>query len=1427
MKATMPVRVWVQAVLFIQLTSVGLLTQAGDWPMWRYDAARSNATPDALPNDLHLQWARKLPAPRAAWPASQKKLQFDAVCQPIVVGKLMIVGSTSNDSVTAFDTETGAEVWRFYTDGPVRFAPAAHRDQVYAASDDGNLYCLEVATGKLIWKIAGGPYERRIIGNGRVISTWPIRGGPVIAEDTVYFTASIWPFMGIFIHAVDAETGESIWVNSETGSRWVTHPHGAPSFGSIVPQGYLAVTGDRLLVPGGRSLPGIFDRKTGEMQRFEFGGKRNGGWSVIANQEMYVVNNEVFAMPNGESVGSVPTSVLTADLMLGASKAHRIEKALKVVDTVDRKGKELSKLEFKPTESFEVCSPDLSVFMVAGNQAFAGRDGLVASFDIEAAANSKKVGPPSWSAEIEGTPVAMLAGDDKLFVVNEDSKVFCFGARDGPPKQHSLLRTQLAAQQRSDFADAILAGSTLADGRAAAGYAVALGIGSGELIDEVLARSEMQIIAIDPDKSKVDRIRRVMNERGVYGTRIVAHVGDPASFSLPPCLANVIFSDELQDTTAPDELARLGTHLFESLRPYGGTLCLQLSDAQHKALENLIDEGKFAKGELSREGEVSLLRRVGSLPGSGSWTHQYADATNSVVSQDTLVKAPLGLLWFGGPPNDKVLPRHGHGPSPQVAGGRLVIEGADMLRSVDVYTGRVFWERDLPGLGKYYDTTSHFPGAGEIGSNYVTLPDSIYVVYRKELLQLDAGTGKTMRRFTFEQDSDSPPASWGFLAAEGDFLVATSSPVKIQGEDATSKTAKKPAKTASKKPGKKGSKIPADMIPVIESGDEWTYLAGQDPAMNWTAVDFKLGDGWKSGVTGFGYGDDDDRTKLTEMKGKYSRVYARRDFASSDLADAGKVVLAVDYDDAFIAYLNGTEIARKGIKDGNGPEASGLVGHEAKGFEPFELKDIAKLLKTGKNVLAIEGHNVKPKSSDFTLDAVLLVDALAKKPLKAEPPPEQGRLADVMSATDYSSSSRQLVVMNRHNGRVLWRRKAAYSFRHNTIVVAGDRIFCIDSMSEKQRQTLQRRGIKSDEKPRLLALDASTGKELWSNDEHVFGTFLNYSRDHDVLLQAGSAYRDRAKDEAGKGMVAYRASDGKMLWQDLSKEYNGPCLLLRDRIITNGGGGFELDLLTGVKTGWNYKRMYGCNTAVGSQNLLTFRSGAAGFCDLAGDSGTGNIGGFRSSCTSNLIIADGVLNAPDYTRTCSCAYQNQSSLALIHMPGAEQWMFSSLSSPPAEFALNLGAPGDRRGPEGMMWFDQPSIGGNSPKLPVKIEGKSIRSVRHHMSRIENGDEAISWVASSAVVGIGKLQQETAREQTYTVRLHFAELEGLEPGERVFDVSIQGKRVLESFDIADEAGGSLRGLVKEFNGISPAGTLELSFTDSVGQACLSGVQLIAE
>lgn len=1204
--------------------------------MWRYDAARSNASPDSLPKHLNLQWVRELPRPRPAWPASQPKLQFDSVVQPIVVGKRMIVGSTVNDTVTAYDTETGAEAWRFYTEGPVRFAPIGNGERIYAASDDGHLYCVRAKTGELLWKVRGGPSDRRVVGNDRLVSAWPIRGGPVLLDDTVYFTASIWPFMGIFVHAVDAETGRTIWINSETGSRWVTHPHGAPSFGSIVPQGYLAATNDRLFIPGGRTLPGVFDRHNGKMTRFDFGGKGAGGWSVFAHKEFYVVHDAAFDQKAGESLGSVPTAAFTAELLFGPSAAYQTTDAVRKVKGKDRKGKEIEKLEFKPRKSWSVSSPDLPIFAVAGQTAFSGKRGLVASFDINAARAAGKARPPVWSAEIEGAPAAMLAGDGKLFVVTRDAHVYCFG--DGEAKtQHHLLAHRPSPRPAPGPAASYpkVVERIRADHADAGGYAIAMGIGSGRLIEELAIQSELQIIAVDDDPANVRRLRERTDAAGSYGTRITASVGDPASFEFPPYMADLVVSEELP--TVPIDFARVVKNAFHALRPYGGFACWKLTEEQHQTLLDVVATGELPSAAVEQKHGLTYLRRVGSLPGSGSWTHQYADASNSVVSQDSIVKAPLGLLWFGGPANDNVLPRHGHGPSPQVAGGRLVIEGADMLRCVDVYTGRLLWEKSLPGIGTYYDTTRHFPGAGEIGSNYVTLADFVYAVYGDAILQLDAATGKTTRKFTLKAIADEAAPSWGYLAAEGDFLIATSSPVSVEDEEAS---------------------------PL-----------------------------------------DEDQPK----------------------------------------------------RDGD----------------------------------------------------------------------RAARVGEALSPTKYSSSSRQLVVLKRLTGEVLWRREADLSFRHNAIAAVGDRIYCIDGMSAQQLKTLTRRGIEAKIKPRLLALDIASGKQVWSTYENVFGTFLNYSREHDVLLQAGSAYRDRAEDETTAGMIAYHGRDGKVLWQDLTKKYSGPCLLLRDKIITNGGGGFEIDLLTGKATGWSYDRMYGCNTAVGSQNLLTFRSGAAGFCDLTADSGTGNIGGFRSSCTANLVVADGVLNAPDYTRTCTCAYQNQTSLALIHMPEVEQWTFSNLKDTPSQFAINLGAPGDRRGPDGSMWYDEPSVGGDSPKLPVRIKGDALRSVLHHTSRIVGDETRLPWVVSSALVGVEQIEQDIEKSESseVTVRLFFAELEGLPPGDRIFDVAIQGRKVLERFDVSREAGGDLRGIVKEFGGIKADEQIVVSFTNHVGETCLSGLQIV--
>ena len=137
---------------------------------------------------------------------------------------------------------------------------------------------------------------------------------------------------------------------------------------------------------------------------------------------------------------------------------------------------------------------------------------------------------------------------------------------------------------------------------------------------------------------------------------------------------------------------------------------------------------------------------------------------------------------------------------------------------------------------------------------------------------------------------------------------------------------------------------------------------------------------------------------------------------------------------------------------------------------------------------------------------------------------------------------------------------------------------------------------------------------IWPTDKGVFGTWLGYSAEHDVLIQAGSHSDDRAEDEVDRGMVAYRGTDGRVLWSIPETYKNfGPLMLAGDKVITqNSGGGITAAAhanaynlltgrlitrthpLTGETIPWTWIRFKGCNTAIASENLLTFRLG--GLC---------------------------------------------------------------------------------------------------------------------------------------------------------------------------------------------------------------------------------------
>jgi len=115
---------------------------------------------------------------------------------------------------------------------------------------------------------------------------------------------------------------------------------------------------------------------------------------------------------------------------------------------------------------------------------------------------------------------------------------------------------------------------------------------------------------------------------------------------------------------------------------------------------------------------------------------------------------------------------------PQVVDGRMIIEGVDLMRAIDIYTGRLLWETKLPGVGYFYNNLAHQPGANASGSNFVSTPDGIYVAYNNTCVRLDPATGKKVGEFAlpkFKGLKESP--RWGYVNVVGDYLIGGADPL--------------------------------------------------------------------------------------------------------------------------------------------------------------------------------------------------------------------------------------------------------------------------------------------------------------------------------------------------------------------------------------------------------------------------------------------------------------------------------------------------------------------------------------------------------------------------------------------------------------------------------------------------------------------------
>jgi len=157
---------------------------------------------------------------------------------------------------------------------------------------------------------------------------------------------------------------------------------------------------------------------------------------------------------------------------------------------------------------------------------------------------------------------------------------------------------------------------------------------------------------------------------------------------------------------------------------------------------------------------------------------------------------------------------------------------------------------------------------------------------------------------------------------------------------------------------------------VINWGDSWSYWPGTSaPISNWDDPGTDISN-WSTGPSGFGYGDNDDNTNL----GQIISVFTRKTFQIDDPTMITKALFHIDYDDGYIAYLNGEEFSRRNMGAPNtqvyyNETTTGL--HEAEiysGGFPEEISiDLNEFpIVTGDNTLAVEVHNYNTSSSDLS-----------------------------------------------------------------------------------------------------------------------------------------------------------------------------------------------------------------------------------------------------------------------------------------------------------------------------------------------------------------------------------------------------------------------------------------------------------------------------
>lgn len=728
-------RVAIHVVFLIVVQFAGAVSGA-DWPQYRSDAARTAYTAEKLPGQLKVDWVyRPAHPPLASWP-NEPRVLYDRVNHVVVADGTLFFGSSADCGVHAIDAATGEAKWNFFTGAPVRCAPAVWNDRLFAGSDDGHLYCLSANDGSLIWKKRAGPIDSTIIGSGRLISRWPVRGGPAIADDVVYFAAGVWPADGTFVYALNAKTGQPLWCNDSAGAAPRKHPHNGFDLASGIGfQGYLAVGKKTVMVPTGRSLAACFDRETGKLHYFRV--LSNGGTEVVVVDDLVFDGGYLFNAGDGKLLGRgfAPSALAASPQSLIYNHSATLTSLSRAQPLVERFDEQRKRTETVQNRRWQTSSRGAggSALIIAGDTVFsAGQQRVVA---IDTTTRERL-----WTAAVDGEPLGMAAAAGRLYVSTDTGAIYCFGSAGGA---RTVAVKPVTAESPTDGPYALAATEILEEFGIGEGFCVDLGCGDGRLLRELVRNSRLFVCGVESDRAKVTALRARLAAEGLYGTRAVVFHRDPADTHLPARFANLVVSANSIIGRPPKNLLEEAARLQ---RPWGGVVCTGKPGEMVKDVRGVHDD-------------------------AGQWTHQYASPAGTTCSQDKLVRGQLSIRWFGGP-GMKMPNRHGRAPAPLFFEGRLYVMGLDQLRAMDAYNGRVLWDVPFQGIGKPYDA-DHLVGAAATGSTFCVAPQGVFVRYDGKCVRLDRDTGERLGEFPLPTASGGPNGEWGFVACADGVLFGS------------------------------------------------------------------------------------------------------------------------------------------------------------------------------------------------------------------------------------------------------------------------------------------------------------------------------------------------------------------------------------------------------------------------------------------------------------------------------------------------------------------------------------------------------------------------------------------------------------------------------------------------------------------------------